>query len=378
MTLFLIIFLFIYSGVHLLAIWACYPLLLGHGALTLLAAIWTLLMVTAPAAAHFLDKTGHESSARALAWIGYSWMGFVFYAFCFSVLLAFWQCGVWLTAFVFPQALACSIYGAQTALVILLLTLTIGIYGIFEARSLRIEKLNILTDRLPAGRASLTIAQVSDMHLGMLRRDEELGQVVSQLKVLNPDLLMATGDIVDAQISHLDGLVNLWQQIQPPLGKFAVTGNHEVYAGLQQSIDFLKASGFSILRNASIEVMPGIQLMGVDDPAGSGSQPDELELLRSLRSDALRIYLKHRPQVDDASLGLFDLQLSGHSHRGQLFPFNLLTRLKFPLQDGFYPLAKGSHLYTSRGTGTWGPPMRVGSPPEITLITFLVKNGASR
>jgi len=376
LTLFLIAFLAIYTCVHLLGFWAVYPLLLGHSLLPSFFGLWILLMVMAPAAAKLFDKIGQERSARALAWIGYSWMGFVFYAFCLSVLLALWQFGVWLCGFIFPQASTLSIYGAQTALVILLFTLAIGIYGIFEARNLRIEKVRIMTDRLPAGMTSLTIAQVSDLHLGLLRREEELGQVVAQLKLLNPDLLVATGDIVDGQIGHLDGLVELWQQIQPPLGKFAVTGNHEVYAGLGQSLDFLGDSGFRLLRNASVEASPGILLVGVDDPAGSDSRVDETMLLGSLRPESLRIFLKHRPRVVDASLGLFDLQLSGHSHRGQLFPFNLLTGLDFPMQDGFYPLAKGSHLYTSRGTGTWGPPMRVGSPPEITLITFLAKKSS--
>ncbi len=369
MALFLLVAFTIYTSVHLLAIWGCYPLLRGHGMLPLLAGLWALSMVLAPLAARLLDNVGHELVARGVAWAAYCWMGFVFYVFCFSAVLALWQLGIKITG-LFVLTEPWSIYGFQTALGIVLLSLAISTYGLYEARNLRVEAVNIRTDRLPVGMESLKIVQISDLHLGLLRREEALGQVISRIEQLKPDLLLATGDTVDAQISHLAQLTALWQQIQPPLGKYAVTGNHEVYAGLPQSLDFLSASGFKVLRNTSVDVVPGISLAGIDDPARSRVPVDESEVLRTLPTEGLRIFLKHRPRVLDHSLGLFDLQLSGHSHRGQMIPFNLLTGLEFPQQDGFYSLKKGSFLYTSRGTGTWGPPMRVGSPPEITLITF--------
>jgi predicted MPP superfamily phosphohydrolase len=371
MPLFMLIFFALYTAMHLLTIWACYPLLRAHAALPFISGIWTLLMVLSPALASILDHNGQEPLARAAAWIGYSWMGLVFYAFCLSALLAVWQLGIKAMSLIFVRAEAFSLYGSQVALLIALGSLLIGMYGFYEARDLRVERLELLSARLPSGMKSLSIALVSDMHLGLLRREEELGQVIAQLQQLKPDLLVATGDIVDSQLSHLPQLAELWQQVQPPLGKFAVTGNHEQYAGLQQALDFMVASGFRVLQGAQVEITPGVFVAGVDDPAGGPSRSSEAGLLRQLPAAALRIFLKHRPRVEEDSLGLFDLQLSGHAHRGQLFPFNLLTGLQFPLQDGFYALARGSALYTSRGTGTWGPPMRVGSPPEITLIQLI-------
>lgn len=370
MTLFLIVFFTIYTAMHLLAIWGCYPLLSGHAALPLLAGIWTLLMVVAPAATRLFDNNGHDLAARGLAWVGYCWMGFVFYAFCFSALLALWELLLRITALAYAPASGLSLYGPQTALLIVLFTLLLGCYGFYEARDLRIEHIDIATARLPAGMPQLKVAQVSDLHLGLLLREGELGQVVALLRELKPDLLVATGDIVDAQISHLEQLVALWRQFEPPLGKFAVTGNHEAYAGLAQALAFLHDCGFVVLRDRTQQVAPGIVLAGIDDPAAAREPGDERGVLGQMPHDALRIFLKHRPRVERSSLGLFDLQLSGHSHRGQLMPFNLLTGLEFPLQNGFHQLEKGSALYASRGTGTWGPPMRVGSPPEITLITF--------
>jgi len=256
--------------------------------------------------------------------------------------------------------------------VVVLTVVAASFYGLYEADNLRVEQVRIVSDRLPPGTPPLRIAQVSDLHLGLIHRDEALAPIISRLQQLRPDLLVATGDIVDAQLNHLDELVALWRRIEPPLGKYAVTGNHEYYAGLEQALDFLERSGFEVLRNRSLEVGELLKITGVDDPA-RGGRPDELKALDA-RSPLFTLLLKHRPRFEENSQGLFDLQLSGHAHRGQIFPFNLLTGLEYPMQDGLYTLAEGQRLYTSRGTGTWGPPMRIGSPPEITLIEVVAKD----
>jgi predicted MPP superfamily phosphohydrolase len=197
--------------------------------------------------------------------------------------------------------------------------------------------------------------------------------VVSAVAGLQPDLIVATGDIVDAEIDHLDGLSQRFASLQPPLGKYAVTGNHEFYAGIKPALDFLGRSGFAVLRGTAVSPRPGLVLAGVDDPVAGGG--DEIALLPLAPRD-FTVLLKHRPLLAAGSLGRFDLQLSGHAHRGQIFPFNLLTGLTFPMQDGLYRLGGESWLYTSRGTGTWGPPMRLFSPPEITLFE-IVGTGAA-
>ena len=116
-------------------------------------------------------------------------------------------------------------------------------------------------------------------------------------------------------------------------------------------------------------------IVGVDDPAGSGLRKSdgeiERELLGKAPADRFTLLLKHRPDVEKDSAGLFDLQLSGHVHKGQVFPFRLFTRLFYPMYAGFYELSTGSHLYVSRGTGTWGPPIRFLAPPEVTLIELV-------
>jgi len=369
MKLFLLLFLAIYAGMHALVFWGLHPLLKGHPALPILTWIWMAGMIAAPLLVRFADRAGLDAPARGLAWVGYSWMGVVFLAFSLFALIGCWELLARLAGWLLPQLPSLSLHGAVTAILVLFVVIAAGFYGLYEANNLRIERVRIETSRLPAGTQPLRIVQVSDLHLGLIHRDEALAPIVSRVQELQPDLLVATGDIVDAQLNHLEELVDLWRRIDPPLGKYAVTGNHEYYAGLDQALAFLARSGFQVLRNRGLEVGEWLKLVGVDDPSGGGNL-DESEVL-GVRSARFTLLLKHRPSFAENSAGQFDLQLSGHAHRGQIFPFNLLTGIEYPLQDGLSTPAPGQYLYASRGTGTWGPPLRILSPPEITLFEIV-------
>jgi len=374
MLLFVLVFLSLYTAMHLLVFWGIHPLLAGHPLLPALNWLWMGLMIFAPLLVRLLDRGGHELPARALAWIGYTWMGFIFLAFCLCTLLAGWELLAWALGRIWPAAANLSVHGGLSAGLIVVVALAAGLYGIYEAGQLRVETVRLATAKLPPGSKGLRIVQVSDLHLGLIDREDTLAPVVAKIQQLQPDVVLATGDVVDAQINHLEELSGLWRQVQPPLGKFAVTGNHEVYAGLGQALDFLDASGFQVLRGASTRLSEHLALVGVDDPA-AGQTEDEAALLGQVPPTVFTILLKHRPRVDPAAAGRFDLQLSGHAHRGQIFPFNYVTGLEYPLQDGLYPVAGGGHLYTSRGTGTWGPPMRILSPPELTVFDIVPAAG---
>lgn len=169
-------------------------------------------------------------------------------------------------------------------------------------------------------------------------------------------------------------------EVQTKYGKFGVTGNHEFYAGLPQALGCSEKAGLRMLRGEALSVEGLINIAGVDDPAGryfgQSEAVQESDLLSSLSSDRFTLFLKHRPVISKESLGLFDLQLSGHTHKGQIFPFSLLTGLYYPVDSGLAVLAKGSHLYVSRGAGTWGPPIRFLSPPEVTVIDLLGTSNA--
>lgn len=372
MLLFVISFLTIYAAMHAVVFWGVHPLLAGHPLLPALAAGWMALMVVSPVAVRLLDRAGYQLPARALAWVAYSWMGFLFLAFVLFLLFGLWHLLVLALGKLLPAASLLSFHRPAAAAVVLLAVLAAGLYGFFEAAALRVETVRLASSKLPPGVDTLRIAQVSDLHLGLIHREEALAPVVARIEQLAPDLLVATGDIVDAQISHLEELSGLWNLLSPPLGKFAVTGNHEYYAGLDQSLDYLERSGFTVLRNSVAAPADFLRIVGVDDPAGGGA-PDETPLLQQIGREHFILLLKHRPTVAPMGEGLFDLQLSGHAHGGQIFPFRMLTKRVYPLYDGLYRLAGGSVLYTSRGTGTWGPPMRILSPPEITLFEIVRK-----
>ena len=249
MLLFVFSFLAIYAAMHALVFWGMHPLLAGHPLLPALAVVWMALMVVSPVAVRLLDRAGYLLPARALAWVAYSWMGFLFLAFVLFLLFGLWHLLVLALGKLLPAAALLTIHRPGAAALVLLAVLAAGLYGFFEAAALRVETVRLTSSKLPAGMDSLRIAQVSDLHLGLIHREEALAPVVARIEELAPDLLVATGDIVDAQISHLEELSALWNRLQPPLGKYAVTGNHEFYAGLGQSLDYLRRSGFTVLRN---------------------------------------------------------------------------------------------------------------------------------
>ena len=166
-----------------------------------------------------------------------------------------------------------------------------------------------------------------------------------------------------------------FQYINPRMGKFAVTGNHEFYAGIDRALEFTQRAGFTVLRGEGVTPGGMINIVGFDDLLirGDKSVPHRSfkEVLSDLSSDKFTLLLYHRPLIDKDSLGTFDLQLSGHTHKGQIFPFRLITGLFYPMNSGYFSLPKNSSLYVSPGAGTWGPPIRFLSPPAITVIDLV-------
>jgi predicted MPP superfamily phosphohydrolase len=161
-------------------------------------------------------------------------------------------------------------------------------------------------------------------------------------------------------------------------GKYAVMGNHEVYGGVRQTTGFIEDAGFKLLRGNGVTINDTINIAGMDFSGGEAhgysrqsGQKQEHQVLTGLREGLFTLSLKHRSDVREESLGLFDLQLSGHTHKGQIFPMNLATMFIFQHHTGFIKLAKGSAIYVSRGTGTAGPPIRFLSTPEITVIDIV-------
>lgn len=376
MSLFLLALFFIYGGTHLYFFLKVKAALSPGIPSSLFLALFLLLMVITPVQVRVLENQGLEAFARFAAYAGYLWMGFIFLFFSASLAIDIYHGLLHGVGFFFHRDFSALFLAKRTALFLSLVWgMATALYGYFEARDIRTERIIISSPKVPRAVGKLTIVQISDVHLGLIVREERLKRIIAESNGVSPDLLISTGDLVDGQINRMTGLAELLQDIRPRFGKFAVTGNHEVYAGLDQAVGFTERAGFKVLRNEGSTAGGLINVVGVDDPAierVTHSLPTpENTLLLKVSSDRFTLLLKHRPAVDRNSLGLFDLQLSGHVHKGQIFPFNLLTHLFYPVRTGFALYPQNSALYVSRGTGTWGPPIRFLAPPEVTIIELI-------
>lgn len=372
MSTLLLGFLSIYSAMHAVVFWKVRVLLPERWPYHLLLAGFMAAMIVAPIGTRILERRGHDLAAQFLAYLGYTWLGFIFLAFCGVVLTIFGNTMLHALRWLFRIPLF-TLNGPVAIATVLILTLLICLYGYREAHRIRLERVTIETAKLPQGMDRLKIAQISDVHLGLLVSPQRLQTMVAKIASESPDILVCTGDLVDGNIAHMDTVNGLLKQIRPRFGKYAVTGNHEFYAGLNRSLNFIHSCGFQVLRGEAIDIQGVITIVGVDDP-GHGQPTDERQVLAKAASDRFTLFLKHRPNIQPTSEAFFDLQLSGHTHRGQIFPFSLVTGLVYPMQDGLYTLRNGAKLYTSRGSGTWGPPIRFLAPPEVAVIELVRPN----
>jgi predicted MPP superfamily phosphohydrolase len=375
-VLFLLTFFSIYSLLHvyvLLRIRSAFAL----GTVPIIVLIcFMAVMVTAPVLVRMAESRGLEAVARVLSYVGFSWMGLLF-LFCITSL------GVELYRLLVSGiglALRANLSGLspspQLAVFIpLVVSVGIGVYGSFEARAIRREEVIITSPKVPASVGTFTIAQIADVHLGLIVRGGRLEKILNVVERADPDLLVSTGDLVDGQIDKMTGLAELLHTVQPQYGTFAVAGNHEFYAGLDQAVRFTEEAGFRVLRGEAHEVAGFLTIAGVDDRTGKRfglfRGPEEGVLLATVPRERFTVLLKHEPILAKDAEGLFDLQLSGHTHKGQLFPFNYIVKIFYPYDAGLFQLPHHAFLYVSRGSGTWGPPFRFLAPPEVTIIRLV-------
>jgi predicted MPP superfamily phosphohydrolase len=378
MRLFLLSFFLIYGLMHGYAFLRARAAIHFGGVPGILLGLFMLFMILAPVCIRVLEQRGYEEMARALSWGAYFWLGLLFLFTVCALAFDSWRILASAAAALAGRDLSAFLPGAKVAFFVpLALSLAVSVYGYFEARDIRTERIVLETDKLPAGMERFRICQISDVHLGLIVRDERLARMLGIVMRENPDLFVSTGDLVDGQIDGISRLAGPLRDVRSAYGKFAVTGNHEYIAGIEKALSFTREAGFDVLRAQSRDIGGFLTIAGVDDPTGRGfglrgGENGEGELLASLPRDRFTLLLKHRPTVEETTRGLFDLQLSGHTHRGQIFPFNLVVRLYFPMGSGLHEVGD-AQVYVSRGSGTWGPPIRFLAPPEVTVIDLVRK-----
>lgn len=330
--------------------------------------IMTLMPVLVPVCSH----KASELFMRTISYTGYLWLAFLVLFFPAGVILDLYNIVIQnMARDLAPYMLA----PERTFYIPLFLSGAIIAYGYFEAKNLRVERLVINTSKLPEDTGRVRIAQISDLHLSVTVGDAIVDKVIKMIEKEKPDIIVSTGDLVDGVVRHVNHLPAKLNNLKARYGKFAVIGNHEFYGGLRHTVKFIEESGFTVLRDNGVTIENIINIAGMDFTGGETKgfstealRRDEREVLSSLQPGLFTLLLKHRSDVREECLGLFDLQLSGHSHKGQIFPVSLATMFLFQYHTGFTKLPKGSAIHTSRGTGTAGPPVRFLSAPEITII----------
>ncbi len=375
MTFFLIAAL-VYFSMHAL-VWARTSLQMRLSWRAALAGLLAAAFLTiTPFLAHFIPSAWPQPLVRTAWWLVYLWIGVIFYLFWLQIAGLVLE----LIARILPAPWTSWLPRGrrQLRLIVLITLLTVG-YGLYAATQWHVPRIVIST---PHVTQNTRVAVISDMHLGVMTRQAWVERLAAFTRDLQPDLVLYAGDQVNDHPEWLAPKAAALAAIDPPLGVFGVLGNHEFYVGMQPSQSFHDQAAIQLLRNETV-VLPGtgIQLVGIDDPAwGFRDRGMTAQILTKLAPELLedhfQILVTHRPwgwEEKAVPLGI-DLQVAGHTHGGQIFPFSWFVGLHYKHVAGLFE-QNNSRLFVTTGAGTWGPPLRVGARPEVVVIDLVREEG---
>ena len=344
------------------------PRLWSLGALLILG----LLLLSPLILFRLRSRPGLTWLADPLSWIAYGAMGF--FIISTSLLLLRDLLGLALTQL--------NLLSPATGPFIDLLTVTLAIavtgWGFFQARRTpSVVEVEVPIAELPSAMSGLRIIQISDLHVGPTIKRPFVRKVVDRIKTLQADLIVFTGDLADGTTEQLGPDVGPLAELEAPLGVYFVTGNHEYYSGVEAWTDQARSLGFDVLLNEGrlLEYGKGqVGLAGITDYGANEIKPEHAsdpgKAFATIGAADLRILLAHQPRsIEAAHQAGCHLQLSGHTHGGQFVPWKYLIPLQQPFVAGLHKYRE-SWIYVHRGTGYWGPPLRLGAPSEIALITI--------
>jgi uncharacterized protein len=371
---FLTIFTLVYGGAHLYIYWRLiHPLHITGPLLPLVRVSFIFLFISFPLI-HFAFRHENGPLVSFINILSSVWMGTLVYFFLATLGLDAIRLLMRLagTGEFFSPVRFTSIVTA--------LAIAVSVYGLVEATRIGVTNLTIQIPNLPKSLEGTTIAQISDVHMGLIVRGPRLEKIVNMVNESHPDIIAITGDLVDEQALHMEDMVEPLKKLKSRYGIYAVTGNHEYFAGIDKSVEFMEKAGVTLLRNRWVKVAGGLQLVGRDDVVASRITgevvPPFTDIMKGIDHTKPVILLYHTPVTTLEELQILgvQLQLSGHTHQGQLWPFRYIVKRIFKTPYGLFTSGHTS-IYVSRGTGTWGPPMRVAAPPEIVLVRLTAKGG---
>ena len=327
-------------------------------------------------------RVARGALADRLAWVGLLCMGLFSSLLVLTALRDVLLAAVWVAAALGwspAQALLPSLR-ADSALVVPLVALLVTVLGFWNARrTARVVRVDVPVAALPAALEGFTVAQITDIHVGPTIKQHYLQAIVRKVNALEADMVAITGDLVDGKVHELADHVAPLAQLRSRHGSFFVTGNHEYYSGAHAWMAELRRLGVRVLMNEHVVLQQNqaaVVLAGVADFHADRFDPshrsDPHAAIAGAPLDAgVRLLLAHQPRsAFEAAKAGFDVQLSGHTHGGQFWPWNLFVPLQQPFTAGLRRL-QDLWVYTSRGTGYWGPPKRFGAPSEITLLRLV-------
>ena len=322
----------------------------------------------------------HRPWMDLLAWLGYLAMGLFSSLFVLTLLRDVLLLALVVVGMLGPGAMSIDGLRQASAVAAPTLALLLTLVGVFNARRLaRVVHVDIPIAGLPAALRGFSIVQISDIHVGSTIKQGYLKAIVGAVNALKPDLVAVTGDLVDGSVARLAPHVAPLAALSARHGAYFVTGNHEYYSGADAWVAELRRLGLNVLMNQNAVLEhDGARLLvgGVTDFSAHHFDPaqrsDPRAALFGAPADiAVRLLLAHQPRSAAAAQEAgFDLQLSGHTHGGQFLPWNFFVRFQQPFTAGLNRL-KNLWVYTSRGTGYWGPPVRFGAPSEITRLRLV-------
>jgi len=310
----------------------------------------------------FLKRFHHGPALEALYTAGYAWMGIIMLAafiFAVSDLAAL---GLRRAAWFQPQLLAN---------ITLSLLAVILAWSVYQGRKVPvIKEITVPFKNLPPALEGFRIAQISDMHVDSTWKLRQFSGIVDEINAAKPDLVLVTGDLIDPGITCASTLHELTGKIKSRLGLFGSLGNHEYYYGLERSMACYKDFGIKLLHNESAD-LDGLRLIGLGDIHTEHlSEQNVAAILKKAGDRKFTILMSHQPVFYKTIAGAGDyLVLSGHTHKGQIFPFHIFVKLFYPYFYGLYHL-NNSAFYVTSGAGTWGPALRWLAPSEVPVITL--------
>jgi predicted MPP superfamily phosphohydrolase len=345
-----------------------------------LAVLWLVLSCLLIPLGMVARTIKRQPLADRLAWIGLLGLGFFSSLLVLTFVRDLAMASLLTIDAIWPHAIPLTAWRMDSAAAVPLLALLSTTVGLVNARRrARVVTINVPIDDLPPALDGFTIVQISDIHVGPTIKRRYVDAIVDAVNRLKPDLIAVTGDVVDGSVPQLRDHTRPLSRLSARHGAFLVTGNHEYYAGANAWIDEFRRLGLHVLLNEHVVVEhDGARavIAGVTDYSAAHFDPthrsDPAAALAGAPGDVLiKVLLAHQPRSAEAAAEAgFTLQLSGHTHGGQFFPWNFFVRLQQPFTAGLARL-NGLWVYTSRGTGYWGPPKRLGAPSEITRLRLV-------